>query len=479
MSDSNPKPNWNPNNNDSQSIDYSSSKGKQRQQTDPQPLSSSNQPPKDGITSKISQRLGGLSLNGIAPSASDLDSILSSGGKGVSSQNGASFIATSSQSASRQFHQDHSSHLANSPISDFNSNPISKPSFRSNPVETSTTQGNDSLNSLYSDFNPNLQSSSAAIQSSSFDLSSHQSFSNQSSSSSSNLDQFSPYNQGPYQSAKDLDPGLYAHAQAYRDTNASFWSHGKDLELEQSWNRIQSQVEGGGLDLEDPAYHEAWAKSIPGPTFPSFNGDDQVESSSSMSREGNAMQNDFMDLLQKEEEEEGREEGTRFSLNRNPIPNLESSTSFSHPNITSEWRPPSPSSSPTITTEQLKLHLDLSELQDGKGDGGNALDQQRKLEGLKPNDDQEHLREGIYARDPQEALKSFWKGDEDRREKFEERRRELQRLEEGGGEREVERLREMLKTYLPRADWIDVSRHPKHSPFRSPVLLPFLSCLGG
>lgn len=432
--------------NDAQStrIDHSSSKGKQRQTDEPTSSTSSNQ--SNGITSRITRGMGGLSLNGIAPSASDLNSILSSGGKAVASQNSIAGPSSDSQSASQQFHQDHSSNLAGTSSSNVNSSSASKPSFRSNTASTSTET--NSLNSSYTDFNP----SSTSIQSPSFNPT--QTSFNQLSSSS---DPFSPYNQGPYQSAKDLDPGLYAHAQAYRDTNPSFWSHGKHHELEQSWNKIQENGGGGGgVDLEDPAYHEAWARSIPGPIFPSFKmengnefGRDEVESSFG---NGDGIENDFMDLLSKEEERE--EERKSF---QNPITNFNPSSSQPfHPNITSEWKPPSPSSSPTITTEQLKLHLDLSELQDGKGN-----DEQRKLEGLKPNDDQEHLQEGVYARNPEEALKSFWRGDQDRREKFEEKRKELDSLREG----DDEKLRELLKSYLPRGDWIDVSLHIEYLHF--------------
>ena len=344
-----------------------------------------------GIGSRLAAGLGGLSLNGIAPTASDLNSILASGGKAIpSSSNSSSYSSTQSISTSQQFTQNQSSSLSQSQPQSH-----STTTFRSS--QPSTSNHAHAQSSTYQDFSqqptgPNLQNP--------------------------HLAEFSPYKVGPIRSAMDLDPGLHAHAQAYRDTQ----------DLETSWNQIQDQINHGFLNLEDPAYHDAWASSIPAPTF-----DHDLQNRTSASHDTMAGRGveDFMSLLSKDESEIKER-------------------SENHPNITSEWKPPSPSQNPSIMEEQLGLHKQLSELQDSE---------MRKSEGLKPADDEEHLAEGIYAQDPVEAFKAIWEGDKDRRKKFETINKEQNGILD-------EKKRELLKSYLPRGDWIDVS---------TPLLLLFFA----
>ncbi|MCO5588235.1 hypothetical protein L7F22_042190 [Adiantum nelumboides] len=191
---------------------------------------------------------------------------------------------------------------------------------------------------------------------------------------------------GPYDTASHLDRPFHQHV---RTTSTSMTNN-----LEEAWNDANSQQYPERV--YDPVYHDAWASTIPAPMFPSrwdagqrgeaFHDLQQRVNGERESSSVPAEQLDFMDTLAIEEEQEQR-------VHLNNIPSA----------LPQTWRPPSPSQRPMLTQEQYELHRRLAEQQDSK-------EGQRADERIRPPDDDEQARSGVYAATPEDALRAIWDG---------------------------------------------------------------------
>lgn len=187
---------------------------------------------------------------------------------------------------------------------------------------------------------------------------------------------------GPYETASQLDRPFHDFVRLS--------SSGISENMEEAWKDVHSQQYPDSV--YDPAYHDAWASSIPAPVFPSFQSEVQ---------RGEA----FHDLQQRIDGEESKSESARqfdfmdtLALENNNEQNNASTV------LSQVWRPPIPNERPSLTQEQYEMHLRLAEQQDSQ-------EGQRADERIKPPDDDEHARTGVYATTPEGALKAIWDGD--------------------------------------------------------------------
>jgi hypothetical protein len=185
---------------------------------------------------------------------------------------------------------------------------------------------------------------------------------------------------GPFSSASALDVPMHAYI---RD------AIGAEVGMQRAWDEIEaSRSQTLPDDVHDPAYHEAWARSIPAPMFPgrdvgvsergaAFDEWQQRIVDEPINNQINS-QNDFMATLAAEDEQE------------------------SAPTVLADvWRPPTPSRAPQLTQEQYAQHRALAELQD-------ETHGSRAEERIKPPDDDVDARTGVYAATPEEALAAVW-----------------------------------------------------------------------
>lgn len=191
---------------------------------------------------------------------------------------------------------------------------------------------------------------------------------------------------GIYDTASHLDRPLYEQVRSA--------SNGATNNLNEAWNDANSRQYPERV--YDPAYHDAWASSVPAPMFPGrWDAGQRGEAFHDLQQrlDGEAdtagvptQQLDFMDTLALEEQQTKRAPS--------------SSTPVLLPQI---WRPPTPSEQPMLTQEQYELHRRLAEQQDSE-------EGQRADERIKPPDDDEQARSGVYAATPEDALQAIWDG---------------------------------------------------------------------
>lgn len=186
---------------------------------------------------------------------------------------------------------------------------------------------------------------------------------------------------GPYSSAQSLDAPLHHYVRA----DSSHWSN-----MEESWKATSQTMSSEELtQLQDPAYHEAWARNIPAPMFGDQNNDlqqgehlDRLLQSVSLSDQqftpthANGMPMDIMSLL---DEEEKLGEPVLHDDGRNSLQNGE----------------------PLMSEEQTEMHRALDLLQNSE---------ERADENIQPPDDDAAARSGVYAATPEDALRAIWDG---------------------------------------------------------------------
>lgn len=185
---------------------------------------------------------------------------------------------------------------------------------------------------------------------------------------------------------------------------AGVWQRSEEEDFGMAWDDAQAATNTESLKLVDPAYHDAWTRAIPAPTFSNVNADRDALRGDTFdlmhhSAINDGVQNDadFMAALSAEEAEEQAQR---------PGPDRSSNTSQSLPGgLSAQWSPPSPSREPTLTAEQYVLHRALADEQDH----GRLADEER----VRPPDDDEAARTGVYAATPEDALQAIWTGSEE------------------------------------------------------------------
>lgn len=187
---------------------------------------------------------------------------------------------------------------------------------------------------------------------------------------------------GPFNSAAALD--LPMHAYVREAIHA-------DSGMQAAWDEIEAS--GAHVlpnDVHEPAYHEAWARTIPAPMFPGRSVDSlergavfdewqQQAGEDQDSIQDAPVQDDFMATLAAED---AQEQDTNAILK-------------------DVWQPPSPSRAPQLMEEQYLQHRALAELQD---DTQGARAEER----IRPPDDDVDARTGVYAATPEDALAAIW-----------------------------------------------------------------------
>ncbi|KAL9932879.1 hypothetical protein V8E36_008134 [Tilletia maclaganii] len=329
------------------------------------------------------------------------------------------------------------------------------------------------------------------------------------------LAQYSEALRGPWSTASDLDGQL--HAQTRRESQiaaaihasaaaaatnfsaaseaqarADSWTDefaagvpGMDgAALEQAWqlsNGASHERDWAQLDeatqqeLLNADWHAAWARDVPAPAFggPSLAPTAAIGAPyTSTGTEG-----DFFATLEADEREEearaiaSRANGRGLAYNRPTSADSLTQTAElaqlgidirnPRPGLTSGWRPPSPSRPPDVSLEQLLLHRALAAKQEATPDE----DPERAMERIKPGNDDERERQGLYAATPEDALQSVWdhQAEAQRVRKEKERRLvEIARARRAGeaipdarrGE-DVEELIREVKTWLPRGSYAE------------------------
>ncbi|KAK0554568.1 [Pyruvate dehydrogenase (acetyl-transferring)] kinase isozyme 2 [Tilletia horrida] len=326
---------------------------------------------------------------------------------------------------------------------------------------------------------------------------------------------------GPWSTASDLDGQLHAQArrqsaliasaqsapgsteaaqrssewtQEFLGTHAGQGSVQKtsdDSALEQAWSTEYGASqhwpadfsEEQRLQLLDPAYHGTWAQNgIPTgdlggrPLVFDESAYDQAASASDPIHSGIShhqahAETDFFATLEAEEREEELRNRSGPQIPTQPLSRASDLASLGIDSnrlprgITEEWRPPSPSQDANVSVEQLLLHRALAEKQEARDDGTGA-NADRAAERIKPAEDDERERQGIYAPTPEDALRSVWDGlAEAARVKRDKEARLVdiaKRERDGstqelsvGNEGDVQRLIAEVKTWFPRGSYAD------------------------
>ncbi|UZJ53327.1 hypothetical protein CBS101457_002647 [Exobasidium rhododendri] len=182
----------------------------------------------------------------------------------------------------------------------------------------------------------------------------------------------SPALVGPYTSAQSLDAALHHQVR----TAASSWN-----EMDEAWSIATERLSPEEMNrlAHDPAYHEAWAQNIPAPMFGDSMHDwqqgeqlDNLLQSVSISDQPTSSGPTPMNIMALLDEEE-REEERYIDHERGH----------------------------TMSEEQREMHRALHTLQNSK---------EREDEKVRPPDDNEAARTGVYAATPTEALQAIWNG---------------------------------------------------------------------